>query len=192
MTLSCLLLSRKDFATSCARQAWVASCIEWKAEGMVSGDGKLPGSPITKRPWFGGSSKFSCSGNRIRERQFFRQLLRRRVAFRADALFSAPPLANHLPLREGRPAICLLRRGRLSTTIGSCFFVSASLQLRVLRLSLLQDGDIGIGIFPEGEEIFVGGERPGAGEVGICSLRGSCLQGIGTGHSQMCQRSRPA
>jgi hypothetical protein len=27
---------------------------------------------------------------------------------------------------------------------------------------LLQDGDIGIGVFPEGEEIFVGGERTDA------------------------------
>ena len=32
-------------------------------------------------------------------------------------------------------------------------------QLRVLRLGLLQDGDVGVGVFPEREEIFVGGER---------------------------------
>jgi hypothetical protein len=74
---------------------------------MVFGDGKLPGSPITKRLWFGGSNKFSCSGNRIRERPFFLQLLPKdaaRAAFRADrALFRAPPLANsHLPLCESR------------------------------------------------------------------------------------------
>ncbi len=25
---------------------------------------------------------------------------------------------------------------------------------------LLQDGDVWVGVFPEGEEIFVGGERP--------------------------------
>jgi hypothetical protein len=35
---------------------------------------------------------------------------------------------------------------------------------------LLQDGDVGVGIFPEGEEILVGGERPDAGGVGIRSL----------------------
>ena len=29
------------------------------------------------------------------------------------------------------------------------------LQLRVLRLGFLQDGDIGVGVFPEGEEILV-------------------------------------
>ena len=33
------------------------------------------------------------------------------------------------------------------------------LQLRVLRFGFLQDGDVGVGVFPEGEEIFVGGER---------------------------------
>ena len=31
-----------------------------------------------------------------------------------------------------------------------------SLQLRVLRFGLLQDGDVGIGVFPEGEEILIG------------------------------------
>jgi hypothetical protein len=39
----------------------------------------------------------------------------------------------------------------------------ASLQLRLLRLGLLQDGDVGVGVFPEGEEVFVGGECPNAG-----------------------------
>ena len=39
-----------------------------------------------------------------------------------------------------------------------------SLQLRVLRLGLLQDGDVGVGVFPEGEEVVVGGERPLCGD----------------------------
>ena len=30
------------------------------------------------------------------------------------------------------------------------------LQLRVLRLGLLQNGDVGVGVFPEGEEVVVG------------------------------------
>jgi hypothetical protein len=30
-----------------------------------------------------------------------------------------------------------------------------SLQLRVLRLGLLQDGDVGIGVFPRGKELLV-------------------------------------
>ncbi len=38
-------------------------------------------------------------------------------------------------------------------------------------------GDVGVGVFPEGEKIFVGGERPDAGGIGIRALRGSCLQG---------------
>src|ERR1035437_2791201 len=37
------------------------------------------------------------------------------------------------------------------------------LQLRVLRSGFLQDGDVGVGVFPERQEIFVGGERPDAG-----------------------------
>jgi hypothetical protein len=36
---------------------------------------------------------------------------------------------------------------------------------------LLQDGNIRVSVFPEGEEIFVGGERPDAGGIGIGSLR---------------------
>jgi hypothetical protein len=59
-------------------------------------------------------------------------------------------------------------------------------------LSLASDGDVGIGVFPEDEEVLVGGERPNAGGVGIRSLRGSRLQSVGTSHAQMRQRSRPA
>ena len=33
------------------------------------------------------------------------------------------------------------------------------LQLRILRLGFFPDGDIGVGVFPEGDEISVGGER---------------------------------
>jgi hypothetical protein len=49
------------------------------------------------------------------------------------------------------------------------------LQIHELRLGFLQDGNIGVGVFPEGEEIFVSGERPDAGGIGIRSLRGSRL-----------------
>src|ERR1700691_5931494 len=69
---------------------------------------------------------------------------------------------------------------------------SQLLQLRVLSFGLLQNGDVGVGVFPEGKKIFVGGERPDAGSVGICPLRGSRLHGVGASHSQMRQRSRPA
>jgi hypothetical protein len=44
------------------------------------------------------------------------------------------------------------------------------LQLRVLRLGLLQDRDIRVGILPECEEIFVSGERPDAGSICIRAL----------------------
>ena len=59
-------------------------------------------------------------------------------------------------------------------------------------LSLLQDGDVGVGVFPESEEIFVGGERPDACGVGIRALRSSRLQGVGTSYAEMRQCSCPA
>ena len=66
------------------------------------------------------------------------------------------------------------------------------MQLRVLGLGLFQDGDIGVGVFPEGEEVFVSGERTHSGGISIRPLRSSGLQGVGPSHSQMRQRSRPA
>jgi hypothetical protein len=60
---------------------------------------------------------------------------------------------------------------------------SLLLQLRVLGFGLLQDGDVGVGVFPEREEIFIGGERPDAGGIGIRALRSSRFQGVGTSHS---------
>jgi hypothetical protein len=56
------------------------------------------------------------------------------------------------------------------TPPGSLVPLFRSLQLRILGLGLLQDGDVGIGVFPEGEEIFVGGDRPDASGIGIRSL----------------------
>jgi len=59
----------------------------------------------------------------------------------------------------------------------ACGLVSqctGSLQLCVLRLGFLQDGDVGVGIFPEGEEIFVGG--PGLDSV--------ALQEVGAGEAE--------
>src|SRR5690349_13249343 len=51
------------------------------------------------------------------------------------------------------------------------------LQLRVLRLGFSQDGDVRVGIFPEGEQVLVGGP----------TLCGVALKGIGTSHSEMGQ-----
>jgi hypothetical protein len=64
------------------------------------------------------------------------------------------------------------------------------MQVRVLCLGFLQDGDVGTGDFPESEEVFVGGKRPDAGRIGIRSLQSSRLQDVGTSHTQMCQRRR--
>jgi hypothetical protein len=49
------------------------------------------------------------------------------------------------------------------------------LQVRVLSFGLLQDRDVGIGVFPESEEVSVDGECPDAGGIRIRSLRGSRL-----------------
>src|ERR1700757_2968022 len=45
--------------------------------------------------------------------------------------------------------------------------VSGLFQLRVLGFGLLQDDDIGVGVLPEGEEVFVGLEGTDAGGVSI-------------------------
>ena len=47
----------------------------------------------------------------------------------------------------------------------------------------LQDGDVGVGVFPEGEEILVSCERQDLGGIGILSLRGLRLQGIDASQS---------
>ena len=60
------------------------------------------------------------------------------------------------------------------------------LQLLVLGFGLLEDGNVGVGVFPEGEEILVSCKRPYAGGIGIRALRSLCLQSIGTSHAQMC------
>ena len=39
----------------------------------------------------------------------------------------------------------------------TCGAAEISLQLRVLGFGLLQDGDVGIGVFPQGQKILVGG-----------------------------------
>jgi hypothetical protein len=52
-----------------------------------------------------------------------------------------------------RPTSCSLHPAVLVSTE---FDKRKLLQLRVLRLGLLQDGDVGVGVFPEGEEVFVG------------------------------------
>jgi hypothetical protein len=44
------------------------------------------------------------------------------------------------------------------------------LQLGVLRLGFLQDWDVGVGVFPEGQEIFVRGKRTDAGGIGVRTL----------------------
>jgi hypothetical protein len=54
----------------------------------------------------------------------------------------------------------------------------ALLQLRVLRLSLLQDGDVGIRIFPSGEE-FV---------IGIAAFLAVTLHGIGSPQADLRKR----
>ena len=39
------------------------------------------------------------------------------------------------------------------------------LQLRVLRLGFLQDGDVGVGVLPEGEEVLVRSLRFDLGRI---------------------------
>ena len=59
----------------------------------------------------------------------------------------------------------------LSTTLFDNTNQSAALlQLCVLRFCLLVDWDVRVGIFPQGEEVFICGERPDAGGIGVSTL----------------------
>ena len=50
---------------------------------------------------------------------------------------------------------------RPDTKMGLAGMNRKLLQLRVLCFGFLQDGDVGVGVFPEGEEILIGGFRFG-------------------------------
>src|SRR5260370_23078442 len=81
-----------------------------------------------------------------------------------------------------------MQAGRLRSQVSDPQSVVQLVELRVLRLGLLQDRDVGIGVFPQCEEIPVVGERPGAGSVGCDSLICASLQRIGTRQSETRQR----
>src|SRR5205823_4582058 len=55
---------------------------------------------------------------------------------------------------------------------------TSSLQLRVLRLGSLQDGDVGVGVLPEGEEV----------QIGSASFRAIALEGVGAGEAEASKR----
>ena len=50
---------------------------------------------------------------------------------------------------------------------------------------MLEDGNVGVGIFPECEEIFVGRESPDAGSISICAMRKPGRQSIAPGNSKV-------
>jgi len=56
--------------------------------------------------------------------------------------------------------------------------VKQLLQFGVLRLGFFQNWDVGIGVFPESKEIFVGGERPYA-EIAL-SVRSTSGENVST------------
>ncbi|MGA6980265.1 MAG: hypothetical protein WBZ11_01800, partial [Candidatus Sulfotelmatobacter sp.] len=56
--------------------------------------------------------------------------------------------------------------GRLTQPI-----LTLLLQLGIFRFGFFQDGDVGVAVFPEREEIFLGGESARAGEVAISRRR---------------------
>jgi hypothetical protein len=69
--------------------------------------------------------------------------------------------------------------------------IASLLQLCVLRLGFLQNGDAGIGVLLEDEEVFVGYECAYAGGVDIRALRRLCLQSAGASNFRMRQCSCP-
>jgi hypothetical protein len=74
----------------------------------------------------------------------------------------------------------------------SCLQNSVPLpQTRVLGPGCCVNGNVAIGVFPEGEEIFIGCERSDAGG-GIRPLRSVRLQCIRSRQAQVRQRASPA
>src|ERR1700730_6770576 len=61
-----------------------------------------------------------------------------------------------------------------------CVAQKLLLQLRVLRFGFLQDGDVGVSVFPEGEEILISGFRFG----------GVAGYSVGTGQAEVGQRAQ--
>jgi hypothetical protein len=70
-------------------------------------------------------------------------------------------------------------------------FQKQSLQLRVLRIGLFQDRNVGVGVFPEGEEVLIGGFCFGG--VALHGIRSTQLEmsqyadGIPDHYSEMIQ-----
>jgi len=83
-----------------------------------------------------------------------------------------------------RPRLTIMDRFQSALPYSGRVVMPALLQFGVLGFGLLQDGDVGVGVFPEGEEIFVGIEGAGTSSIGISALRSFRLQGIRTRHSQ--------
>jgi hypothetical protein len=68
------------------------------------------------------------------------------------AISNKTPSSQPIPTN---PASDQAQSGRIGVG-DKCFQeTELSLQLRVLPLGLLQDGDVGVGVFPEREEIFI-------------------------------------
>src|ERR1700694_897373 len=69
--------------------------------------------------------------------------------------------------------------GPLGYEVNEMVSLLSSLQLRVLRLGLLQDRDVGVGVFPEGQEVLV------------CTLRFRCIacHRVGATELEMGQRA---
>ena len=65
------------------------------------------------------------------------------------------------------------------------YVVIVLVELHILRFGLLQDGDVRISVFPQCEEIPVGGEGSGAGSIGCDSLVCPRLQRIRTRESEV-------
>jgi hypothetical protein len=76
----------------------------------------------------------------------------------------APQISNGAALRRVSPLIRYfeLRPNKPSPSTGKEEPPQkTSLQLRVLRFGFLQNGDVGVGVFPEREEVLVSGFRFG-------------------------------
>jgi len=96
-------------------------------------------------------------------RRFVNWLVQASATARREAEQSPTNLDNAAGALTSRPNMRRMLRQRVAG--GQCERATITserlLQLSVLGFGLLQDGDVGVGVFPEGEEVFVGGLRLG-------------------------------
>jgi hypothetical protein len=87
-----------------------------------------------------------------------------------DALFHFPEARLSILIQRTTDNFRVARHSGAIPKTGNSRLAADLVQFRVLRFRFFQDWDVGVGVFPEGEEVLVGGKRPHAGRGGVSAL----------------------